>query len=359
MRKNIADQKKDLLKIIHGIITNQLQLTESNGLVNGQSGVALFMYKYSQYKNDQEMLDIAHSIINNYVWGPSLASLNSTNFTYGKTGFSWLFQHLIDINIITSNTQIENVLIELDRSIIYHRLQTPLLVDIKSDLFSHGLALIKRYKGFDHYNNESEEGEGQNLYLYKLTLREQIIYLIDECERLLYDKTAFNNILKPNWSLRLLNSILFFLIQSHKYNIFPSKTIKLIVYIIEIQKKLLPTCNILELSEIFAFYSLTNSIRSVLPQISKYDNSISPAFTVDTENISSEILIEVLSNAGFYTIIFENKDIFNETLSYLCSQDNSLVKKLCKHLKKNKNNRMNLSLDGLSSIGYGIISILN
>ena len=212
MKRKIPTQDKELLDIIYRIVTKKGRDVEIKGLVDGKAGIALFLYKYAAFMDDENVSELANILVEE-LWDSSLGSIISSNFISGKSGFIWFFQELMNMKLVRANEQIDKVLCNFDRSIMQQRLLNPVAIDMQSDLFAWGLSLLKRYKAYETYQDNFDE---QDKYLYKLILQEQIIYHVDECERMLHGKTLFNDVLNPRWSLRFLASIYFFLLSAHE-----------------------------------------------------------------------------------------------------------------------------------------------
>lgn len=349
MKKNDTSIE-ELSKTINKLICKNVERIKEHGLMNGKAGIGLYLYTYAGIRQDKETYSMAHNLLEE-IWNEQALYAMPINFSSGQLGIGFLFQFLMEKKIVTIDSKVEEVLKIFDKNLIYQRLQIPASVDFCCNLFTYGIYTIKRYKTYDEYEPEPRK----EYFLYKLILREQIIYQIDECERILYGKSAFNNLLVPKWSIKLLNSFLYFTLVAHSYNIFPHKTTTLLNYIAKLSRKIVPFSDIIDIPEIITLVKLIEKASPYLTSDYGINYSLVRNFIEGINEYQLEDLFKILSQAGFNSIIYENPEIFIDTFNLLSEQDITSCERLNKYLKKNKTRNHDLSLNGLSSIGYGLL----
>lgn len=320
-----------LLDLIYKKIDKGLPQIESKGLIDGKAGIALFLYAYAEKKQSKRMHKKADKLIDD-IWDVILLTQTSSNFASGQAGVGWFSEWLREKELLDIDTEVENLLMSFDTRQFQLNSQTPAQVELQSSLFSSGLYFFKRYA---HYQKQ-KNNDKKSLH-YKHALNEQIIYLTDECERILHENTAFNNAFNPKLTLRLLNSIFYFLVCAHEYKIFPYKTISLIAHCIKLSKKLIASSNI---SDIITLNKLLDRTEYGGKNIAGYSN------------IKSEDPFIILSQSGLYSLLYQNHAIFNEALHCLLKQNPDFMKQFVQKLKEDN---VSLSFDGLAAIGYGML----
>jgi hypothetical protein len=186
------------------------------GLLNGKMGIAIFFYHYSRYCGNKIYEDYAGELIDEIY--EEINSSTPVNFANGLTGIGWGIEYLIQNKFVDADS--DEALAEIDNAVYLSMLNNPLLLDDGKDLFGYGLYCISRLLG--------HEGDDNNLTT--LIKKEHLIYLTDECERLLVHKRYLEfNILQ--FSASTLNSLLWFLLEIEKLALFPSKARKVLKYL--------------------------------------------------------------------------------------------------------------------------------
>lgn len=298
-------------------------------LVNGLSGMSLFLYEYSSINDDDDIIAKANNMIER-IWGNLLNVVkdDSPNFCYGTSGIIWTLEHLEKSGYISLDTSSKEQLFKInDIKFINERFFSPILVDTRSKLFTHGLYFLKRQycEPFEQYSN-----------------LERMIMLIQESERII-NRQFFDNISELE-SFKLLNSILFFLLECKKLKIYPSKIEQLLSILIEqvnlITKSKYDIVDYFTFTCLIKFY-LEGNVKTKFNNC--YDGRILPLS--DTE------LIDTLTKAAFYSLIYENNEIFRVTYKLLkCNED-----KIYNLIRDNVG--IGLSIHGLSGIGLGLLSL--
>ena len=214
-----AELKDAIDKRLHRI-ANVLLLNASFidnlGLLNGKMGIAIFFYRYGRYSENKIFTDYAGELIDEIY--EEISTTTTVDFANGLTGIGWGIGYLVENMFVDADT--DKALADIDNAIYRNMLNSPLLLDNGNDLFGYGLYCISRLR--EHENDDDD--------LNTLIKKEHLIYLTDECERLLIHKRYLEfNILQL--SVGTINSILWFLLEMEKTGIFPSKVRKVFRYL--------------------------------------------------------------------------------------------------------------------------------
>jgi hypothetical protein len=220
MRRDIQTSTKSFicnrLERIAKVLLLNASFIDNIGLLNGKMGIAIFFYQYGRYTNNKVYTDYAGELIDEIY--EEVNTNTSVDFTNGLTGIGWGIEYLVENKYIDADT--DEALAEIDNVVYRSILDSPLLLDNGSDLFGYGLYSIARSHGHEHDDDN----------LTTLIKKEHLIYLTDECERLLVHKRYLEfNILKL--SLVTVNSLLWFLLEMERLNLFPSKVCKILKYL--------------------------------------------------------------------------------------------------------------------------------
>lgn len=204
------------LERIANILLLNSSFTDNLGLLNGKMGIAIFFYKYGRYSNNKVYTDYAGELIDEIY--EEINTNTSVDFANGLTGIGWGIGYLIENKFVDADS--DEALEEIDNAVYRSMLNSPLLIDNVNDLFGCGLYCLSRLKGHEHDDDN----------LTTLIKKEHLIYLTDECERLLVHKRYLEfNILQL--STATVNSVLWFLLEMERLAIFPSKVKKVLKYL--------------------------------------------------------------------------------------------------------------------------------
>ncbi|RPI74231.1 MAG: hypothetical protein EHM47_04185 [Ignavibacteriales bacterium] len=183
------------------------------GLFSGKMGIAIFLYQYSRYKGNKKFENHAGWMIDEIY--KNINSKTPVDFEEGLMGIGWGIEYLVRNAFVVTNT--DETLAEIDITTYRSMVQQPILTKNSNDLFGYGFYLQARL------HNRLNDDKNLNTLIKK----QQLIYLTDECERLLILKRYLDfNIM--SLSLRTLNSIAWFQIEMHKSGLFPLKVNKLL-----------------------------------------------------------------------------------------------------------------------------------
>jgi hypothetical protein len=337
--------KTRLLNIANILLLNA-SFIDNLGLFNGKMGIAIFLYKYSRYTGNKIFEDFAGELIDEIY--KELDKNITVDFANGLTGIGWGIELLVTSKFLEADT--DDALLEIDNAIYRHRMQNPILLNNGNDLFGYGLYYLARIN--------SHVKEGQDETLSSLLKKHHLIYLIDECEKLLINRRYLDfNIL--SLSIYTINSLLWFLLRTHELGIFPTKVNKLLECIPEYL-----TFRDIVNNENLDIFILSKLLYSSLKKISnitlknKFQTIIEKNFT-DLESINNDIiLINCLGRLNIFDLLY---------MPYVNSTNISI--KTCNRVINVSNNeefwnqklesidKTNLGLNGLAGLGLLLLKI--
>ncbi|MGI6311817.1 MAG: lanthionine synthetase LanC family protein [Bacteroidales bacterium] len=214
-------------------IANVLMLNagffDNPGLLNGKMGIAIFFYHYSRYSKNKLYEDYAGELLDEIY--EEINTSTPVNFENGLTGIGWGIEYLVKNGFVQADT--DEALAEIDNAVYKHRINSPVLINTGNDLFGYGLYHIARILGHEIDDND----------LNTLIKKYHLIFLADECERLLEHK-SYSRFNIEKLTINSFNSILWFLLEIQKLNVFPFKVEKIFKTIPEyIEKEMLKSCD--------------------------------------------------------------------------------------------------------------------
>ena len=215
---SLKERINSRLQRIANVLLLNASFIDNIGLLNGKMGIAIFFYHYGRYTNNKIFSDYAGELIDEIY--EEINTGTPVDFANGLTGIGWGIEYLVKNKFVQADT--DEALAEIDNAIYKHRINNPILISSGDELFGYGFYHIIRLLG--------HEIDDENLDT--LIKKHQLIFLIDECERLLIHKRYLDfNIL--SLSTQTINSLLWFLLEMHKLKLFPVKTRKLLTYLPE------------------------------------------------------------------------------------------------------------------------------
>lgn len=331
------------LQRIANVLLLNASFIDNLGLLNGKMGIAIFFYHYARYTGNKVFENYAGELIDEIYEG--INTNTPVDFASGLTGIGWGIEYLVKNNFIQANT--DEALEDIDTSVYRNSLYRPFLLESENDFFGYGLYYIARLR----------EHEDDNDNLNTLFKKQHLIYLIDDAERILVQKSYLKfNI--QSLSIDTINSFLWFLLEMHRLELFPMKVEKLFHSLPEYIKSHLQSSNnslghslLLQLTEnIIPFVADKELERTFRTIIRKKNNK-----TSDT-NISEDIMIDNFIKNNWQQLIYtlykiENKTSENDSGSVFSIIDNEENwNRRLDNLNKN-----NLGLTGLAGLGLGLL----
>jgi hypothetical protein len=213
--KLIKNEFKSIIDFHLQRIANALLLNASFinnlGLLNGKMGIAIFFYHYSGYTGKENYKNFAKELINEVFQEINIET--PIDFANGLTGIGWSIEYLNKKGLVSEEKY--PTLAEIDKTIYFNSLKTPLILVNKEDLCSYGLYYLSRLN--EHKNENS---------LNILVKKQLLIYLHDDCEKMMTQDELFGFEV-PILTTNQLNSLVFFLCKIQELQLFPIKITKL------------------------------------------------------------------------------------------------------------------------------------
>jgi len=204
---------KNRLQRIADILLLNASFTDNPGLLNGKMGIAIFFYHYSKFNSNKIYRDYAGELIDEIY--EEINTSTPVNFENGLTGIGWGIEYLVKNGFVQADT--DEALEEVDNIVYRNSLYRPFLLESAKDLFGYGLYFLARLR---------EKGSDDN-NLNTLFKKQHLIYLTDDCERILINKKFLDfKIEFPG--IDTINSFAWFFLEMHRWGIFPYKIEKLI-----------------------------------------------------------------------------------------------------------------------------------
>ena len=211
----------DRLQRIANILLLNSSFLDNPGLLNGKMGIAIFFYHYGRIAGKKTYEDYAGELVDEIY--EEINTSTPVNFENGLTGIGWGIEYLVKNGFVHADT--DEALEEVDNIVYSNSINRPILIDSGKDLFGYGLYYLVRLEQKGHDNNN----------LKTLFKKQHLIYLTDECERILIQK-KFLDFRIESLGLDAINSFTWFAIEMHRWGLFPFKVQKLFKALMEYQK---------------------------------------------------------------------------------------------------------------------------
>lgn len=300
-----------LFKRIANTVMLNASFTDNLGLLNGKMGIAIFFYHYFRYSGNNIYEEYAGGLIDEIY---SEININTqVDLADGFTGIGWGVEYLVNNGFVQADT--DEALSEIDAAVYRIRLNTPVLVNPNDNFFSYGHYYISRLGG--HKIDDAD--------LNTLIRKYHLIFMIDECERIIINKHYLINGLEA-LNADQLNSILWFIRKADRLGIFPVKTRRILDNIPDHNLK-----------------SYCDSMNMKVPGI--------------TSDQFSENDLNIFIKRSWQRLIYQdyttaNYPDINKLLLYISDEEN--WKSRLNNLKKD-----NLGLSGLAGLGLGLLFFLS
>ena len=200
------------LQRIANVLLLNASFIDNIGLLNGKMGTAIFFYHYGRYTNNKIFSDYAGELIDEIY--EEINTGTPVNFANGLTGIGWGIEYLVKNKFVQADT--DEALAEIDTSVYRNSLYRPFLLESGNDIFGYGLYYLARLR--EHGNDDDN--------LNTLFKKQHLIYLTDDCERILIQKKYLDFKIQ-SLSIDTINSFSWFLIEMNRRGIFPFKVEKL------------------------------------------------------------------------------------------------------------------------------------
>jgi hypothetical protein len=211
--KNPVDLR---LRRIADVLFLNAGFNDNPGLLQGKMGIAIFLFNYARRTGSVmyeiyagELIDEIYNII---------SSQTAVGFSDGLTGIGWGIEYLVRNGFVEADT--DEALAEIDTAIGKSLLKSPSLTEENNELSGFGFYYLARLSG--RKNPVKNSGS--------IKIERQLLILLDEYEKLLIH-TGFpgSDILSLNTCT--INSILWFLLETHRLGLVPDKVKMLLQFL--------------------------------------------------------------------------------------------------------------------------------
>ncbi len=332
------------LQRIANVLLLNASFTDNIGLLNGKMGIAIFFYQYARFTGNKvyeayagELIDEIYEEINNST---------PVCFADGLMGIGWGIEYLVNHGFVAADT--DEALIDIDAAVYRGSLYKPFLLEDRNDLFGYGLYYVTRLK--QHENDEEN--------LRTLFKKYHLIYLTDDCERILVQKKYLDYGI-TSLSFESLVSFSWFLLEMNRLKLFPVKVNKIISCLPE----LLKTCfsNINNNSELLLFRAIVNSMIFSITDTMTQGTLRDLLNTIEMESdreTTADLKVAGFVKAFGYHLIYSPYYSLNDYYSIRASEVVQIVCDEEKWVKKmDKLEENDLGLAGLAGLGLGLLLV--
>jgi len=331
------------LQRIANVLLLNASFIDNLGLLNGKMGIAIFFYHYSRYTGNKIFEDYAGELIDEIY--EEINTNTPVDFANGLTGIGWGIEYLVKNMFLEADT--DEALAEIDSNVYRNSLYRPFLLDNDKDLFGFGLYYLTRLR--EHENDDDN--------LNTLFKKQHLIYLTDDCERILIKKKYLDFSIQ-SLSLDTINSFAWFLLEMHRLGLFPMKVEKLFHSLPEYIESCLQSSDdnagqsqILLLTENIIHCVADKELKDILKTILKKENDK----VSDTDTPEDIVIKNFLKNTWqqlVYApyIIPDNslQDDAGELFSIIDNEENW-------NRRLDKLNMNNMGLTGFAGLGLGLL----
>lgn len=306
--------KKHLVDYIYAQLMRQDLSKLPCYLKGGTMEIFLFLALYSEIKGSEEARYMASIILTD----TQKKELNNQPYSLlkGRLGVSWGIQYLADKNILELDDEVMKFRSIGMQDCMSYRLLAPIPMSKDDLIFSSGI-----YMSQLRMPKDSSE---------QYTHNERIIILLDECDRLLLHSIPL--IYTPSeMSLSMLHSILYFLLQADKTDVYPFLTRKLLKYTPQLYYKII---NRGTLSDQYICLFLMNKSNSLLQ-----------------ETGNDQASIDFIANLGFYSLLYDTPQIFSSAFQ-LIHENQAFTEYIIEQIQE-----ASLDISTLCGLGFGLLNM--
>jgi hypothetical protein len=242
----------------------------------------------------------------------------------------------------------DETLKEIDNGVFGASLRMPVMISNQNDILGFGLYYLSRL-----YGREQIEDDISILHLKQI-----LIYLVDDCERLLVHK-KFLDVNIPFLNTAQLNSILYYLLEIHRLELFPVKVGKLFHYLPSHIEMLVDKNDdwadkqtllqfIAKLMKLVSEAGLKNQFRKIARLISN----------MDLQNENDEAFINQITRLNWHKLVYTVDFTSNKNLGKLSEKAMAIVNDEENwNQRLDKLNKDNLGLNnGLAGLGLALLN---
>lgn len=332
------------LQRIANVLLLNASFIKNLGLLNGKMGIALFFYHYSIYTKKSVYKDFAKELISEII--QEITTETPVDFANGLTGIGWGIEYLLKKGFVISESEV--ALTDIDKTIYLTFLKKPLILVNNEDICSYGLYFLSRINEFENEDN-----------LIAIVKKQQLIYLHDDCERMMLEDELFGFEV-PKLTINQLNSFVFFLCEVQRIQLYPVKIGKLKRHLpLFIKRKVEDSASTIE------NYTLKILLKKLYNTISSKDicddyNKILESLEEKTKNEFKfkgklEKELNILSwYSLIYPIVYNHYNSFNTLIENAFTEIN-LQGKWNQRIENLNNGNLGLS-NGIAGHGFALLN---
>jgi len=339
----LLEKIENRLHRIANVLLLNASFIDNPGLLNGKMGIAIFFYHYSRYTKNKIYEDYAGELIDEIYEEINTSTL--VNFENGLTGIGWGIEYLVKNKFVQADT--DEALADIDNTLYNHRINNPILINSGDDLFGYGFYHVARI-----LSHKIEDDE-----LNTLIKKYHLIFLTDECERILEQK-SFTKFKIESLSIDTVNSFIWFLLEIQKLAIFPVKVEKILHSVpdyiekgIQDQSDKASQSLLLQLTEKATDSVKDYSVRDLLKRILEKVDSEKVLSSPPDETYVSDFIKNTWQQIVYAPYCTDGQGLifqFDEIFSIIDDEDNW-------NKRLETINKENLGLTGLAGLALGLL----
>jgi hypothetical protein len=343
--QNLLKEIENRLQRIANVLLLNASFIDNPGLLNGKMGIAIFFYHYSRYSKNKIYEDYAGELVDEIY--EEINTSTAVNFENGLTGIGWGIEYLVKNGFVQADT--DEALEEVDNIVYRNSLYRPFLLESGKDLFGYGLYFLARLR---------EKGSDDN-NLNTLFKKQHLIYLTDDCERILIQRRYLDFKIE-SLSIDTVNSFLWFLLEMHRWGVFPFKVEKLLYSLPEyISGSLQGTGQnssknqLIRLTEAIIPCVKDRILKEILEEILKKGCD---SFNGKEGSNEDEAPVRNFINSTWQTIIYEPYAVNITGSEYRAEKAFQIIDNEENwNIRLDNINKTNLGLTGLAGLGLGLL----
>lgn len=254
---------KKLQRIANTLVLYSYHI-QNDGLLNGKTGIILFLYRYAEYSGYKYYREFADKLLDHVLESVARVPID---FEDGLSGIGWTINRLIKEGLLTGDSN--DVLQDVDKRVFSSYRCNPL-----TSIFGQGIYLIERLK-----DNQSKTDFGKLVF-----------ECIDFCEKRIKEY-------KGGTSLYHINSILFFLLDIESDFPYSERVDPLKKYLSE-NLKLIFKDKLLDAVDLYIFKRMLNQINS------KQKTGWSSVLSLQIPELSKNFDIETMIRMSWQEILY-------------------------------------------------------
>ena len=325
------------LERIVNILLLNASFIDNLGLLNGKMGICIFFYHLARKTKSKIYEEFAGELLDEIY--DEISIHTPLDFENGLTGIGWGIEYLVQNGFADGNTN--DTLFEIDNTVLRGILAKPLIINNDKELYGIGLYYLARLKG--------KTDVDENLGL--LRIKTHMIYLLEDCKRLLTQDQLFDNKI-PELSSGQWCSVIYFLTETYKMSLFQALNKKLLITLPEyVIGKSKPTNSRIE------HYSINQLIQNIsVLNLQPPDNFSSGLMPEIQQSVKENTIMDFIKSA-YFSLLYPLDYFEMFGFENLCNTACTLIKdeEIWSNRIKNLNSNALCLSEGLTGIGLAMI----